>query len=256
MQSRRAFTLVELLVVIAIIAILVALLIPAVQSARAAARKVHCANNFRQVALAVLNHASNYDRLPPVTDTRFGAAAGSVGYRNRDPTSISWRFTVLPYLEESAVYGLLNKHKEPGERFPWVMVTNDDPNRPNPTTPAVEPVYMCPSVPGNPRFGAYQLAQPGGGVPDLIFDGISSVSGCIQAVASLKRPNIFRPSWRRSCGGVSRRSSSAFNEAYTNTRPASFSVSDTSARVSYSELALSPRVPRLASILSKSAITF
>ncbi len=71
MRSRHGFTLVELLVVIAIIGMLVALLLPAMQAARAAARKVQCANNFKQVALATLNHASSTDRLPALKDSRF-----------------------------------------------------------------------------------------------------------------------------------------------------------------------------------------
>lgn len=61
---RKAFTLVELLVLIAVIAILVALLIPAVQVAREAARQTQCSNNKKQVALAVLQYATAYDQLP------------------------------------------------------------------------------------------------------------------------------------------------------------------------------------------------
>jgi prepilin-type N-terminal cleavage/methylation domain-containing protein/prepilin-type processing-associated H-X9-DG protein len=87
--SLRGFTLVELLVVIAIIGILVGLLLPAVQSAREAARRMQCSNNLKQIGLGLLNYESSTKRLPP----------GGI-----ESNFISGFASILPYLEQGNIY--------------------------------------------------------------------------------------------------------------------------------------------------------
>jgi prepilin-type N-terminal cleavage/methylation domain-containing protein/prepilin-type processing-associated H-X9-DG protein len=88
-----AFTLVELLVVIAIIGILVALLLPAIQAAREAARRTQCQNNTKNIALAVLNYETSNKELPPA----------SVNTRIVQGSGLGWPVQILPYVEESTV---------------------------------------------------------------------------------------------------------------------------------------------------------
>jgi len=100
----RGFTLVELLVVIAIIGILVALLLPAVQAAREAARRSQCMNNLRQIGLGVLNFEQSNGHLPAGSTTRTPQLSG--------PYYSTWSVDILPQLEQQAVYELW--HPEAG----------------------------------------------------------------------------------------------------------------------------------------------
>ena len=101
-QSRkcRGFTLVELLVVIAIIGILVALLLPAVQQAREAARRTQCLNNLRQSGLAILNYESARKTLPA------GSYIDAPCCRNNQKTYSGWTVEILPYMENKQLQAL------------------------------------------------------------------------------------------------------------------------------------------------------
>lgn len=106
-NQKSGFTLVELLVVIAIIGVLVALLLPAVQQAREAARRMSCSNNLKQIGLALHNYHDTYRALP----------YGGIGeFRT------SWLFSILPQVEQSSMH----------EKFDWVngMAYPDGPNGP------------------------------------------------------------------------------------------------------------------------------
>jgi prepilin-type N-terminal cleavage/methylation domain-containing protein/prepilin-type processing-associated H-X9-DG protein len=97
-RRRRAFTLIELLVVIAIIAVLIGLLVPAVQKVREAAARAQCQNNLKQLALACANYENARNRFPPGNE--YPASANFASGEN----GASWMFVVLPYMEQGTFY--------------------------------------------------------------------------------------------------------------------------------------------------------
>jgi len=122
-SNRAGFTLVELLVVIAIIGILIALLLPAVQAAREAARRAQCANNLKQIGLALLNYHNTHRIFP------YGTGGGGTWW--------SWSALILPYMEANNIHDQIDF----GHPYNHVHPTNNDAMKNFIDT------YICPSAP-------------------------------------------------------------------------------------------------------------
>ncbi len=105
-RPRIAFTLVELLVVIAIIGVLVGLLLPAVQSAREAARRMQCSNNLKQLALSLHNYESTHKTFPPgsVLPRVFAVYPPTATNNTAKTAGWTWSSFILPFIEQTALY--------------------------------------------------------------------------------------------------------------------------------------------------------
>jgi len=134
---RVAFTLVELLVVIAIIGVLVGLLLPAIQSAREAARRMQCTNNLKQLGLAAQNFYAARGHFP--MGYYWPAPPGDMSQINKNGNEATWIVYLLPYLEQNA----LNDSIDWSLGFGWAM--NDRSNYQVVSTPI--PALQCPSSP-------------------------------------------------------------------------------------------------------------
>lgn len=192
-NRRNGFTLVELLVVIAVIAMLIAILLPAVQSARGAARRSICSNNLRQIGIALNSYHTTHSRFPAGSDV----APRDIG--------LSWRVHLLPYLEQQAIHGIIDPSVGPngtaeGWRFANAKIS----------------VFVCPSHSSSQRNRSNYSGVMGAGTtraatedqtkcgsyftdgllfPDSAITEAHVKDGCSHSMAIAERVYFARNSW-------------------------------------------------------------
>jgi prepilin-type N-terminal cleavage/methylation domain-containing protein len=152
-QRSRGFTLIELLVVIAIIAILIGLLLPAVQKVREAAARMKCSNNLKQCGLAAHNYESTFGYLPPVQHTK--AFVNADGTKVTASSGASIFAQILPYVEQANKYNLFDLNYDVNSDAPIHSSIPAKTNANGPARAQDVPIYLCPSDPSSTAYPAW-----------------------------------------------------------------------------------------------------
>jgi prepilin-type N-terminal cleavage/methylation domain-containing protein len=176
-SRREGFTLVELLVVIAIIGVLVALLLPAVQAAREAARRSSCSNNLKQLAIGCHNYHDVTNSFPMNYGTTPGNAHGA-DPPNTLHRSTSWMVQVLPFIEQKPLYDMIDFNFDV-KLDPRNGGTVNNPNNPSNAFVArtVIPGYLCPSDGLNNKGRLGSRANRSGGGWEFAVNNYKGVCG-------------------------------------------------------------------------------
>lgn len=190
MRRTRGFTLVELLVVIAIIGVLVALLLPAVQAAREAARRAQCSNNLKQIGLAYHNRESTFKEFSP---SFVGEAPANQG------KACGWGPFILSFIEQGVLADQYNTNYAyyPSSADPAVlaiqMANQNVVKQPIPS-------FACPSTPTSERLYTYSFSYPG--YPTISWQGWNADYGPIRGVYDETRAYVGMPSGTNLTGAL------------------------------------------------------
>ncbi|MDR0521435.1 MAG: DUF1559 domain-containing protein, partial [Planctomycetaceae bacterium] len=190
------FTLIELLVVIAIIGMLIALLLPAIQAAREAARRMQCSNKQKQLALAAHNYQNTYSMLPMISGTEDGIGSGARCKHPQNSLAAGVFIDLLPYLEAQQLYDLwkVSSAYDPDGAQTLTNPPADDPRIQKP-----EGLFICPS-----GYSASTITATGIRAATHYrwnHGDASFAHGVETTVIPIKDPNYEKIAWRRGLGG-------------------------------------------------------